>query len=150
MSLPTYPSAVDELLGLFKAHWDAETPALNGGSPVHVEWPGVDSGSPPPPDKPYARVRVRHTSSQQLTFGPVGSRRFNRPGFVTVQVFAPLTRGFGLTFAENLAIIARDAYEGRGTASGIWFRRSTVQDIGEDGTWHQMNVVVEFEYDEMK
>lgn len=150
MSLPDYPTAVDTILGLFKEHWEAETPALNAGSPVRVEWPGVDSGGTPPPDQPYARIRVRHTTSRQVTFGKVGERRFNRPGFVTVQIFAPIVGGSGLTFAENLATIARNAYEGRGTPSGIWFRRSAIQDIGEDGTFHQFNVVVEFEYDEMR
>lgn len=150
MTLPTHPSAVDELLGLFRAKWNAETPALNGGTPVRVEWPGVDSGSAPPPDEAYARVRVRHTTSRQATFGAKGSRRYTRPGFVSVQVFAPIAGGAGLTFAESLAIIARNAFEGEGTDSGIWFRRSVINDIGESGTWHQMNMVIEFEYDELR
>lgn len=150
MTLPTHTAAVDEILGLFRVHWNAETPTLNGGTPVRVEWPGVDSGTPPSPDQAYARLRVRHTTSRQATFGPTGKRRFTRPGFVSVQVFAPIAGGAGLTFAESLAIIARNAFEGRGTDSGIWFRRSVIEDIGESGTWHQMNVVVEFEYDELR
>ena len=151
MSLPTHTAAVDEILGLFREHWNAETPALNGGDAVRVEWPGVDSGDAPKPTEAYARVRVRHTTSRQATFGPTGGRRFTRPGFVAVQVFAPIAGGAGLTFAESLSIIARNAFEGRGTDSGIWFRRSVIEDIGQtEGTWHQMNVVVEFEYDEMR
>ena len=150
MSLPTFESARDEILGLFRAHWVAQTPALNGGQPIRVEWPGVDAGGPPPADKPWARIALRHTTSRQSTFGPAGGRRFTRPGLVTVQIFAPLSAGQGLSLAEKCAIIARDAFEGRGTASGIWFRNARIQEIGRTGAWQQFNTVVEFQYDELR
>lgn len=150
MSLLTFDSARDEILGLFKTDWDANTPAANGGQVPTVRWPGVDAGSPPPSDGPWARIVVRHATSRQSTFGETGNRRFTRPGLVTVQVFTPLTAGGGLSLAEKLAIIARNAFEGRGTASGIWFRNVRIQEIGEDGTWYQMNVLAEFQYDELR
>ncbi len=150
MSLPNFTTARDEILGLFKAAWDAGTPPINGGEVVEVRWPGVDAGDPPPADKAWARIMVRHGTSRQSTFGPTGGRRFTRPGLITVQVFAPNSGGNGLSFAEKLGIIARDAFEGRGTASGIWFRNARIQEIGPDGAWYQMNVLVEFEYDEMR
>lgn len=150
MSLPTFDSARDEILGLFKTQWDAETPAVNGGNVPRVEWPGVDSGSPPPAGAAWARIVVRHATSRQTTFGETGNRRFTRPGLVTVQVFAPTADGIGLSLAEKLAIIARDAFEGRGTASGIWFRNVRITEIGPDGTWYQMNVLAEFQYDELR
>lgn len=150
MTLPTFDGARDEILGLFNTKWTTDTPALNGGAPIRVEWPGVDAGDPPPADKPYARITLRHTTSRQATFGPTGGRRFTRPGLITVQVFTPLSGGQGLSLAEKCAIIARDAFEGRGTASGIWFRNARIQEIGPDGTWYQMNVLVEFVYDELR
>jgi len=150
MSLPTFETARDEILGLFRTHWNAQTPALNAGQPIRVEWPGVDSQSAPDPDKPYARITVRHATSRQLTLAPPGQRRFLRPGLVTIQTFAPVSAGGGLSLAEKLGIIARDAFEGRGTASGIWFRNARIQEIGRTGAWQQFNTVVEFQYDELR
>lgn len=150
MTLPTFGSARDEILGLFHTYWTAQTPAINDGKPVHVEWPGVDSGSPPPASEAWARIVLRHAASRQLTLAPAGQRRFLRPGLITVQVFTPLSAGNGLSFAEKLGIIARDAFEGRSTDSGIWFRNARLQEVGPDGEWYQMNLTVEFQYDEVR
>lgn len=150
MPTPTLDSARDEIFGLFNTKWVADTPAINGGTPILVEWQGVDSGSPPPSDEAYARITLRYATSNQSTFGKTGQRRFVRPGVVTVQVFAPVSAGGGLSFAEQAAIIARDAFEGIGTASGIWFRNSRILDVGPDKSWYQMNVVNEFQYDELR
>lgn len=149
MSLPSFDDARDEILGLFATKWNADTPAVTGTVPP-VEWAGVDSGEPPPTNAPWARAIVRHGTSRQVTFGPVGSRRFTRRGMVTIQMFTPLSSGGGLSIAEKCAIIARDAFEGRGTASGIWFRNVAIREIGPDGTQYQVNVVAEFEYDELR
>ncbi len=150
MSLPTFDSARDEIFSMFRTYWNAQTPALNAGQPIRVEWQGVDSQTPPPADKPWARITIRHAISQQSTFGPSGARRFTRSGLVTVQVFTPLVAGGGLSLAEKCAIIARDAFEGRSTASGIWFRNARIQEVGRDGAWQQMNITAEFVYDELR
>jgi hypothetical protein len=149
MTLPTFDSARDEILGLFNVYWTANTPALNGGTAVPIRWEGQDAGDPPPAGSPWARIVVRHTDSRQSTLAPVGQGRATRYGLVTVQVFAPLSNGDGLSLAENLAIIARAAYERRSTASGIWFRNPTIREVGPDGSWYQTNLVVQFEYDEL-
>lgn len=149
MSLPTFDSARDEIQGLFWDYWKAQTPAVAGEVPT-VEWPGVDSGTPPGADKAWARFDIRHAPSRQSTFGHMGGRRFTRTGLVSVEVFAPTAGGVGLSLAEKLGIIARDAFEGRGTASGIWFRNARIQEIGPDKAWCQMNVLAEFVYDEMR
>lgn len=148
MTLPTYDSALDEMLGLFNTDWTTKTPALTTTVP-DVQWPGLPAG-PGPVGKSWARIRIRHTSSRQVTFGPPGQRRFERGGIITVQVFAPLSPQNGLSLAEKLAIIARDAYEGRGTATGIWFRNARIVEVGPSGEWYQYNAVVEFQYDEMR
>lgn len=149
MALPTFSSARDEILGLFHAKWTADTPAINGSSVISVEWPRVDSKDPPSANEPYARISIRHTGSSHRAFGKVGERKFTRRGLVTVQVFWPISDGGGLSFAENAAIIARDAYEGVGTDSGIWFRNVYIREIGPTKAWYQINVVAEFEYDEL-
>lgn len=151
MALPTTPSARDEVFGLFRVKWETDTPALNGGVPIPVQWPGVDTEAPPAANEPYAAIFLRLSESGQTTFGNTGQRRFTRHGFVTVQCFAPLSMGNNAsTLAESSAIIARDAFEGIGTDSGIWFYRARVEDVGATETWYQFNMVVSFQFDEMR
>ena len=150
MSLPSFDSARDEIQALFYAAWTANAPALNGGVAPRVEWQGVDALSPPPADQPFARVYVRHAASRQVTFGPAGQRRFERVGLVTVQTLAPLGNRSGLSLAESLGIIARNAYEGVGTASGIWFRKVTLQEMGPAGPHYMFSLTAEFEYHEVR
>ncbi len=150
MTLPTFITARDEILGLFKAAWDANTPVLNGSVVVPVQWPGGAVYEPPDATKPFARIKIQEGPSPQRTFGRPGQRRFTRPGLVTVQVFAPVSVGGGLSLGSNLATIARNAYEGIGTASGLFFRNCRIQEIGNSGAWEQINVTAEFEYDEVR
>lgn len=143
--------AQDEMMGLFKAAWDANAAAANGGLLPEVEWPGdTESGREKMTSAAFARFSLRHLTGRQVTFGPPGARRFQRPGIITVQAFAPVERGSGLSVAENLAIIARDAFEGVGTGSGLIFRNARVAYVGISKAWHQYNMSVEFEFDEMK
>ena len=147
--LPTFTSARDEIAGLFLAHWRAHAPAVNRGRDVQVFWHGVDAGHAPPAGLPWARFVLRHREGTQATFGASGQRRFARDGLVSVQVFAPLSAG-GVALAELLAVVARGAFEGVGTASGIWFRNARIHEAGVDGAWVQMNVLADFVYDEMR
>ena len=150
MSLPTFSQARDEIQALFQSAWNANSPALNGGTAPRVEWDGVSDGTSRDPAKPYAAVFVRHSGSSQATLGRVGQRRFNRRGLVVVQVYTPINNRVGLSLAESFAIIARNAYEGVGTSSGIWFRNTRINEIGPDKSWYRMDVLSEFEYDELK
>lgn len=140
----------DEAFNLFLTDWNAKTAIISGTDPYRIEWPGVDSGSPPSPREAWARVTYRESRSTQTSFTPGAAKRYTRRGRITVQVFAPLAEGKGTTLAETLSIIARDAFEGKQTPSGVWFHAVTSQDIGRSTSWYQFNVVAEFEYDEIK
>jgi hypothetical protein len=153
MSL-TYLEACDEMKRLFWERWQALSPGVAGSAdPVLVQWPGEPIG-PPKKTQPFARFAIRHTGSRQTTFGPTGQRRFTRVGFVVVQCFGPVADAGipngGLSLAENLAIIARDAYEGVGTGDGLWFRNVRVAEITSDKSYYQQQLRAEFQYDEMK
>jgi hypothetical protein len=145
MSLPTFSSARNEIFQLFYTSWSLMAPD------VPVYWQGVDIPSVSPPvTGPWVRIFIEHTGSQQVSYGPTGARRYERNGQVTVQIFTPIAVGGGLTRLEELAVIARDAYEGVGTASGIFFRNSRISEVGVSEAWWQMNVVLDFQYDEMR
>lgn len=143
------PTARDEIFTRFREDWEAESPAVAGGTAPLTVWQAQEpEDGEPRADKPWCRVTVQHNVSGQRTFGD--RRRFERLGIVTVQIFTPLSVEQDLTMAEALAVIARDAFEGRHTPSGVWFRNIRMQEVGPSAPWFQLNVVGEFVYDEVK
>lgn len=97
----------------------------------------------------WARVTVLETNSTQDTLGNSGNRKFERSGVVTVQIF--VRGGTGTQRLDELATIARDAYEGFTFAlSSVTFLDVNVSEIGPDGSWYQYNVTANFRYYETK
>lgn len=136
----TLTEARDQITELFTTAW-----ATTGHTVVFDDKPG----SKPTTEAPWARFLVRHAAGAQGSLaGDNGRRRWTRTGFVTVQIFTPI--GEGLSRSDVLAKIVLDAYEGQTTSGGAWFRNARANEIGPDGDWFQVNVLVDFEYDEVK
>lgn len=139
MSL-THQQARDEILDVFKAAWDPT------GYDVHYEDVRKQRNKD---EEPWAIVTLKHASGFQATLsGAVGSRTFARLGFLTVQIFTP--NGKGLQEAYDLAKVVSDVFEGTSTPGGVWFRNVRLNEVGRDGEFFQLNVIVEFRYDEVK
>lgn len=99
--------------------------------------------------KAFARASIRHTSGRQKTLAGVGNRRFRNFGVVNIQVITPFLDGTGAGHCQKLAEVCKDAYEGKRTQN-VWFRGCRFQEIGRDGPWYQINLLIEFEWDEIK
>jgi hypothetical protein len=147
MPIDTITEARDEIYDHFTTAWNA-VPA-----PVPLLL-YADKHQDLPADGDYARIMVRHNIFTQSTLGGKPSlggsgRRFRRSGIVTVQVFT--RSNDGLTRADILVQLALDAFEGEDTGSDrIEFINARANEIGQDGPWHQTNVVAEFRYDRIK
>lgn len=144
-------AARDAVNGAFYSHWlEAAAAAAGTGSPPKVEFSGLQEDQRlSEGNEPWARVTIKWASGQGHTLAPVGSRRFDRRGTVTVQVFTPVGKR-GLLLSDRLVKVAQDAFEANAPASGPWFRNVRSQDIGPDDAWYQVNVVAEFTFDEVK
>lgn len=136
----TLTEARDEMSTLFKDAWD-DTGYL-------VIWDDV--GEPRPNTRsPWARFTIRHADGFQATLANHGGvRRWRRTGTIFVQLFAPTNEG--LSTLDEMAMVAMRAFEGQTTPGGAWFRNARLQEIGVDGKWQQFNVLVDFEYDEVR
>ena len=97
---------------------------------------------------PFCRVWVRHAGGGQKTLGGEGNRLFDRRGFLRIEVYSRITNG--LQESYQLAKVASDAYEGRSSDNGVWFRRVRISEMGKDGIFNRVDVIVDFEYHEMK
>lgn len=136
----TYTQARDEILTLLKAAWDPTTYPM-----IYDDL----KGSVPTTSTPWARATLKHFTGNQSTLAnDVGNRRFSRSGNLTVQIFTE--SGKGLSLSDTLAKIVTDAFEGQTSPSGIWFRNVRYNEAVADGNWYQVNVIVDFEYDELK
>lgn len=153
MSL-TIAQARDSILALFRTGWIASAETVD----VPVFWPDKKTGTKgvassnvetPPSDEPWARVTLQNVVSGQSSLADNTNKKiFTRNGVLTVQIFTPY--GTGLTKSYILTKVVQDTFEGKATSNGVWFRNVRANEIGQNGEWHQTNVLVEFEYDEVK
>lgn len=97
---------------------------------------GTDTGA-------WVRLTVRNTFSQQETLGPPGGRKYERRGDIHIQIFVPVDRG--TADADTLAMAARAVYEGA-KFGGIACYAGLPKEVGPDGRWFQVNVVIPFTY----
>lgn len=143
----TIVQAAREMEELFRNVW--------GGRPC--DYPNLKNDNLPPADKSieWARFSIQHDLFQQASLAAHdGKRRFNREGFVYIQLFFPLNTGVigPYTTAESVV----KAYEGKQTPSGVWFRNVRFNEINSQagllnetnsGLWFNLLVIAEFTFD---
>lgn len=140
MSFNNFEDATNEIIKFFDDAWGSDRKAL---------YPNVTEEIPTGQEE-WARLNIQFTSGRQVTMGGIGCRRFRRLGIVFVQVFSPKL-GEGLSDINALAKIVSDAFEGKATANGVWFRNvSPPLEAAGDGDFYQANISVDFEFDEIK
>jgi len=131
-------TAVAEMVDKFRVVWEPR--------PCH--YPGYDFELPSS-ETAWARITIQHfDGSQGSLANVVGKRRWMRGGNITVQVFAPLKSSE--VSAYDLAEIVCGAYEGKRTPSGAWFRNVRINEVNpSNDNWKQLNVIIDFEYDQI-
>lgn len=136
----TFDAANDEILAFFATAWTATS--------LLALYENVEGAKPTAQDA-WARVSLRHGAGRQSSLsGAASTSRFERTGILTVQIFIP--NGQGLSQGYTLGKIVMDAFEGKATASQIWFRNAKIAEIGSSDEWFQLNVTMDFIYDEIK
>ena len=135
----TQETASDEMLTLFKGAWDLTS--------LIAVYENVKGAVPTAQDS-WARPSIQHAAGggQSLT-GALNKINYERQGVMTVSIFIP--NGTGLSLGRSLGKSVAEAFEGKATASAVWFRSVRVVEVGPDGEWYQFNVVIEFIYDEI-
>ncbi len=142
----TLTEARNEIHQAYQTVWDAGSAALNGGAIPPTSYDAVAFDTPTAAT--WARIRVRHEQGEQVTLGPPAQRRFNKTGTVIVSIFTPVSTSLDTSKAEALAILAKSAFEGKTTPSQVWFRDVTINEIGVEESWFQVDVIATFNYDD--
>lgn len=154
----TLEVAQDEMYAQFRSVWEADTPALLGGSPLEpasiqyedtTNWTGRPVGDDDD-GRAWCRISIRHATGTQATLADaVGGSLHTQEGTVIVQVFADYKSNDGSTLATRLAMVAKKAFTGKRTPN-VWFKRVRYQEVGREGRWYQINVSADFEWDERR
>lgn len=139
MSNLTFEQAVDDMQAMVLATW---TPTGH-----KLFWESVED-SREIDDTAWAVSTIRHVAGRQKTLGGVGNRAFQRTGIIFLQIFTRV--GNGLHESYQLAKVMSDAFEGKSSLNGVWFRNVRINEAGKDGAFSQSNVTVEFQYNEVK
>ena len=139
-------AARDAIQGHFGTAWTA---AFAPSAAPFVAW--QDTNAPTPKaDQNWVRIKWMHKVGFQATINTPGNRRFRDKGTLTVEVRSPT--GDGLTNSDLMVNTVQAIFEGQnvGGTDGVIFRDVTPVEIGHDGPWFQVNVVVNFEYDRIR
>ena len=141
----SYNDARDHILKVFKDAWDTTGfPAVYTGK---AEAP--DNGGDTPTTDAWARATIRHADAFQSSLtGPLEElKRHTQLGVVIIQVYAKT--GDASTAAYDAAQIVANAYK-KSRGIPVWFRRIRVNEIGMHGPFYQINVLADFEYDDVR
>jgi len=135
--------AKDEMLDVLKTAWDAD-PISTG---LIIKYPDV-LGPVPSSDNAWVEVLLQHNTGGEANLaGGETTRRYRSAGFLLFRIMTPALEGLDL--ADQLAEIIVKAYEITKSKS-VRYISPRPNYVGNDGAWHQTNVVVEFEYDTIR
>lgn len=140
MTVISMSQAMQEIEAKFRAVW----------SPRKCDYPGSDFDikTDVTKDDTWARYTIQHVTGNQASLANViGKKRFDRGGTIIIQVFTPLNNG--VLIAYDAAEIVVGAYEGKSTPSGAWFRNVRINEVDNNDLWQQVNVLIDFTYDQI-
>ena len=147
-----YVSATDAMKSTVFVAWNAATLAIVG-STQKIFFQGVvkdgalEVGTP---DEYWARFSTQSVTQGQSTLGENGTkRRHTAYGLLFVQMFFPIAKNDAWRNGTQIAKAVKNALAGRTASGTVWFRNPRINELTIDGAHHRLNVVVDFEYDEI-
>lgn len=146
--MTNYEDAIDEMFGIFKTAWEANSAAVASYIP-EVRWPGVEEPTTPETSKFWVRVSQQTVDEEQSSLRNGDFvQRYTADGVIFVQLFCPKSDAQSMTNGRKLAIIARNAFRGNATSGKVWFRNARINELPPEEKFYRFNVVAEYEYDE--
>ncbi len=141
----TPSEAVNAIVDAWEAGWD------ESNARTYFLWDALPNPEPVH-NRAWCRLTVQHTATVQATLNSStsGAKRWDREGMVTVQIFAPVSGGSPQLAALALAELAREILEGRSLPGNLVLFAAQITEVGTDSVWWQVNVNVQFLYQETR
>lgn len=131
--MTTYSEAISEICSKFESVF-----------PHYIIWENTD-GEIPKTNDPWAMVRIQHTDGGVAA---LGSRLYRYSGTAFFYLF--IIAGRGIAPLIPLVTAVKNEFEGSRPPEGVWFSNVRINEIGVNNRWFQVNVLADFEYDEVK
>ena len=120
------------------------------GYAPNIVYQGVEEPAKMPTDKLWVRVSQQTVlESQAALAGNDLKQRYSSEGLVFSQIFIPKTKPENYAIALAAANIIKLAFRGKQTTNCIWFRNVRIQELPAELAWFRINVVAEYQYDEI-
>lgn len=133
----TTQEAIDAMCKVFLDVWGTDNP---------IVWSDFNA-RPATQNTPWARVILRHVDGRQSSLaGGLGTQRYDSSGVLTAQIFTPVGRG--QTECYELATKVRNAFQD--AKLDVWFRNVRLNERGASGNFNQIDVRMDFIYDEVR
>lgn len=145
---------------MFGRYATAIATVLSGGTLAYVPATYYQGSKPTAatPDKPdyskfFCRISQQTVMEEQRTlstdcFTP-GFKRFGVDGILCVQIFCPKSEARAWELGRAVARIVRDAYRRNVAGDSIVYRRQRILELEPEIECLRLNVIAEYEYDEI-
>ncbi|MGH8711236.1 MAG: hypothetical protein ACREVA_07960 [Burkholderiales bacterium] len=144
----TYEQAIDEMFNDFYVSWLANSASIVSYVP-NVRWPNIDEGSLDA-GKFLARLSQQTVIEKQASLrGEENLQRYTTYGLIFVQIFCPRSDSTAMEKGRKLANLARNVFRGHSTQNNVWFKNARVQELEPEQKFYRLNVIAEYEYDEV-
>lgn len=137
----TTQQAINAVFALLRETW------LAIDSNYGIKWPDKASASGAEPGqngKPWIRVSVMHKDGSPASLpGANGTKIWTREATLQIEVFTKAGQGVDYSLVANFERAFARA------SIGVSFTSLRKREIGENGDWFQVNLLCDFNYDEV-
>lgn len=141
--------ANDEMLTMLKTAWDAQTTAIVAYIP-DIQYEGETKKVVPPSDKYYGVLYNNILTNPQATLcgdlDGIGSRRYNNTGILEFHISCPLSDAENANKGKRLGIVARNAFRGKYSPSGIIFYNARIIPSKPNEIFNKYIMFVDYNY----
>lgn len=103
---------------------------------------------PPKDPAPWVRLTIIFNDGRQSSLGDIGNRKFIKSGFVNAQIFTP--SGTGTDKNDEMAQDSLNLLDSIRIDQKLWMYNGKIQTIGDSGGYYQQNVVIEFNFEDIR
>lgn len=144
-----FVDARSEICAGFDAFWQTNASGIVGYVP-QIRFPRIVYVDPIDPSVHWGQMSIQSVAASQRAFCAYGSgKKYQEDGLVFVQLFAPRSEVEAAEEQDRFAQIARAAFRGKSLPGKIWFRNARINDLDPEDEMLRLNVVAEYEYNEI-
>lgn len=143
----------------FDAHMMFQEPSIVGvlGYMPEIRMPRIVYKAPIDPSVHWGRLSIQSVMSSQAAFvgyvpesdGAAKRKKYEESGLVFVQLFGPKQDVEAAERQDQLAQIIRAAFRSASIPGKVWFRNARINDLDDEDEMLRLNVVAEYEYNEI-